>query len=174
MATCNAITYCGAEPVFVDIDSETLGMSPESLESWLSQNVDIVDKGLAGLETQPSKLSQPSKPYIAIHKATKRHIEACVPMHTFGHPCKIDSIVEICDRYNIPVVEDAAESIGSYYKGKHTGKFGKLGILSFNGNKTITTGGGGMILTDDDELGPLAKHITTTAKYHISGNLNTI
>ena len=148
----------------MDIDSETLGMSPESLESWLSQNVDIVDKGLAGLETQPSKLSQPSKPYIAIHKATKRHIAACVPMHTFGHPCKIDSIVEICDRYNIPVVEDAAESIGSYYKGKHTGTFGKLGILSFNGNKTITTGGGGMILTDDDELGPLAKHITTTAK----------
>jgi len=164
VATCNAITYCGAEPVFVDIDSETLGMSPDSLESWLKQNVDIVDKGLGGLETQSSKLSQPSQPYIAIHKATKRHIAACVPMHTFGHPCKIDSIVEICDRYNISVVEDAAESIGSYYKGKHTGTFGKLGILSFNGNKTITTGGGGMILTDNDELGPLAKHITTTAK----------
>jgi len=164
VATCNAITYCGAEPVFVDIDSETLGMSPDSLESWLNQNVDIVDKGLGGLETQPSKLSQPSQPYIAIHKETKRHIAACVPMHTFGHPCKIDRIVEICDRYNIPVVEDAAESIGSYYKGKHTGTFGKLGILSFNGNKTITTGGGGMILTDDNELGPLAKHITTTAK----------
>jgi aminotransferase in exopolysaccharide biosynthesis len=164
VATCNAITYCGAEPVFVDIDSETLGMSPDSLESWLKQNVDIVDKGLGGLETQSSKLSQPSQPYIAIHKATKRHIAACVPMHTFGHPCKIDSIVEICDRYNISVVEDAAESIGSYYKGKQTGTFGKLGILSFNGNKTITTGGGGMILTDNDELGPLAKHITTTAK----------
>ncbi len=164
VATCNAITYCGAEPVFVDIDSETLGMSPDSLESWLKQNVDIVDKGLGGLGTQPSKLSQPSQPYIAIHKATKRHITTCVPMHTFGHPCKIDSIVEICDHYNIPVVEDAAESIGSYYKGQHTGTFGKLGILSFNGNKTITTGGGGMILTDDDELGPLAKHITTTAK----------
>lgn len=164
VATCNAITYCGAEPVFVDIDSETLGMSPDSLESWLKQNVDIVDKGLGGLETQSSKLSQPSQPYIAIHKATKRHIAACVPMHTFGHPCKIDSIVEICDRYNISVVEDAAESIGSYYKGKHTGTFGKLGILSFNGNKTITTGGGGMILTNDDELGPLAKYITTTAK----------
>jgi len=93
-----------------------------------------------------------------------KKIAACVPMHTFGHPCKIDQIIEICNRYHIPVVEDAAESIGSYYKGKHTGTFGKLGILSFNGNKTITTGGGGMILTDDDELGPLAKHITTTAK----------
>lgn len=164
VATCNAITYCGAEPVFVDIDPETLGMSPDSLESWLEQNVDIVDKGLGGLETQSSKLSQPSQPYIAIHKATKRHIAACVPMHTFGHPCKIDRITEICNRYHIPVVEDAAESIGSYYKGQHTGTFGKLGILSFNGNKTITTGGGGMILTNDDELGPLAKHITTTAK----------
>jgi len=164
VATCNAITYCGAEPVFVDIDPETLGMSPDSLESWLGQNVDIVDKGLGGLETQYSKLSQPSQPYLAIHKATKRHISACVPMHTFGHPCKIDRITEICNRYHIPVVEDAAESIGSYYKGQHTGTFGKLGILSFNGNKTITTGGGGMILTNDDELGPLAKHITTTAK----------
>jgi len=164
IATCNAITYCGAEPVFVDIDPETLGMSPDSLESWLEQNVDIVDKGLGGLETQYSKLSQPSQPYLAIHKATKRHISACVPMHTFGHPCKIDRITEICNRYHIPVVEDAAESIGSYYKGQHTGTFGKLGILSFNGNKTITTGGGGMILTNDDELGPLAKHITTTAK----------
>jgi len=85
-------------------------------------------------------------------------------MHTFGHPCKIDHIIDICNRYHIPVVEDAAESIGSYYKGQHTGTFGKLGILSFNGNKTITTGGGGMILTNDEELGPLAKHITTTAK----------
>lgn len=85
-------------------------------------------------------------------------------MHTFGHPCEIDRIVEICDRYNIPVVEDSAESIGSYYKGEHTGTFGKLGILSFNGNKTITTGGGGMILTNEEELGKLAKHITTTAK----------
>jgi len=85
-------------------------------------------------------------------------------MHTFGHPCQIDRIVEICERYYIPVVEDSAESIGSYYKGRHTGTFGKLGIFSFNGNKTITTGGGGMIITDDDELGKLAKHITTTAK----------
>lgn len=164
VATCNAISYCGAEPVFVDIDSDTLGMSPDSLESWLEQNVDIVYKGLEGLETPHSKLSQPSQPLLSIHKETRRDISACVPMHTFGHPCKIDRIVDICNHYHIPVVEDAAESIGSYYKGKHTGTYGKLGILSFNGNKTITTGGGGMILTDDDELGPLAKHITTTAK----------
>jgi aminotransferase in exopolysaccharide biosynthesis len=164
IATCNAITYCGAEPVFVDIDPDTLGMSPDSLELWLQENVELkvekVEKGLEGLD-QPS---QPSKPYKPYHKITKKRISACVPMHTFGHPCKMDRILEICNRYHISVVEDAAESIGSYYKGKHTGTFGKLGILSFNGNKTITTGGGGMILTNDDELGPLAKHITTTAK----------
>ncbi len=165
IATCNAISYCGAEPIFVDIDPDTLGMSPDSLASWLQENVELkverVEEGLEGLDPQPSQLSQPYKPY---HKINKKRISACVPMHTFGHPCKMDSIMEICKRYHITVVEDAAESIGSYYKGKHTGTFGKLGILSFNGNKTITTGGGGMILTDDDQLGPLAKHLTTTAK----------
>ncbi|CAO80543.1 LegC family aminotransferase [Candidatus Cloacimonas acidaminovorans] len=168
IATCNAISYCGAEPIFVDIDPDTLGMSPDSLANWLQENVELkverVEEGLEGLDPQPSQLSQPSQPYKPYHKINKKRISACVPMHTFGHPCKMDSIVEICNRYHIPVVEDAAESIGSYYKGKHTGTFGKLGILSFNGNKTITTGGGGMILTDDDELGPLAKHLTTTAK----------
>ena len=168
IATCNAISYCGAEPIFVDIDPDTLGMSPDSLANWLQENVELkverVEEGLEGLDPQPSQLSQPSQPYKPYHKITKKRISACVPMHTFGHPCKMDSIVEICNRYHIPVVEDAAESIGSYYKGKHTGTFGKLGILSFNGNKTITTGGGGMILTDDVELGYLAKHLTTTAK----------
>jgi len=171
IATCNAITFCGAEPVFVDIDPETLGLSPDSLANWLQENVELkvekVEKGLEVLDSQPSQLSQPyqpSQPYKPYHKITKKRISACVPMHTFGHPCKIDRILEICNRYHIPVVEDAAESIGSYYKGQHTGTFGKLGILSFNGNKTITTGGGGMILTNDDELGTLAKHITTTAK----------
>ena len=99
-----------------------------------------------------------------INKITKKTIKACVPMHTFGHPCKIDEIVAICDKYNIIVVEDAAESLGSYYKDKHTGSFGKVGIFSFNGNKIITTGGGGMIVTDDEELAKRAKHITTTAK----------
>jgi perosamine synthetase len=185
VATCNAITYCGAEPVFVDIDPDTLGMSPDSLELWLSTNTIIQDdvcylKDVHKLHelsqvhesTNLHKLSQINELQESFENNSckfveirgPRRISACVPMHTFGHPCKIDRITEICNRYHIPVVEDAAESIGSYYKGQHTGTFGKLGILSFNGNKTITTGGGGMILTNDDELGPLAKYITTTAK----------
>ncbi|HRQ67614.1 MAG TPA: LegC family aminotransferase [Candidatus Syntrophosphaera sp.] len=145
IATCNAISYCGAEPVFIDIDKQTLGLSADALEAWLSAN---------------SVLEGES----CYHIGSRQRLAACVPMHTFGHPCQIDRIVEICERYHIPVVEDSAESIGSYYKGRHTGTFGKLGIFSFNGNKTITTGGGGMIVTNDDELGKLAKHITTTAK----------
>lgn len=145
IATCNAISYCGAEPVFIDIDRQTLGLSADALEVWLAAN---------------SVLEGES----CYHIGSKQRLAACVPMHTFGHPCQIDRIVEICERYHIPVVEDSAESIGSYYKGRHTGTFGKLGIFSFNGNKTITTGGGGMILTNDEELGKLAKHITTTAK----------
>ncbi len=145
IATCNAISYCGAEPVFIDIDKQTLGLSADALEAWLAAN---------------SVLEGES----CYHIGSRQRLAACVPMHTFGHPCQIDRIVEICERYYIPVVEDSAESIGSYYKGRHTGTFGKLGIFSFNGNKTITTGGGGMILTDDRELGKLAKHITTTAK----------
>lgn len=148
IATCNAIKYCSADPVFVDVDKDTLGMSPEALESWLEKNT-TVENGVC---------------FYLSHTRGKQKISACVPMHTFGHPCRIDKIVEICSKYHIPVVEDAAESIGSYYKGQHTGTFGELGILSFNGNKTITTGGGGMILTDDEEIGKLAKHITTTAK----------
>jgi len=162
VATCNAITYCGAEPVFVDIDSETLGMSPDSLESWLSTNTIIEDDTCYLKEVHKlHELQYNINKYVEIRGP--RRVSACVLMHTFGHPCKIDRIVDICNHYHIHVVEDAAESIGSYYKGKHTGTFGKLGILSFNGNKTITTGGGGMILTDD-ELGLLTKHITTTAK----------
>ena len=145
IATCNAISYCGAEPVFIDIDRRNLGLSADALEAWLAAN---------------SVLEGES----CYHIGSRQRLAACVPMHTFGHPCQIDRIVEICERYHIPVVEDSAESIGSYYKGRHTGTFGKLGIFSFNGNKTITTGGGGMIITNDDELGKLAKHITTTAK----------
>ena len=176
IATCNAITYCGAEPIFVDIDPETLGMSPVTLELWLSANTIIQDDACylkeVNVSTNLHKLSQieelqesfESNSCKFVKICGLKKIAACVPMHTFGHPCEIDQIIDICNRYHIPVVEDAAESIGSYYKGKHTGTFGKLGILSFNGNKTITTGGGGMILTNDDELGPLAKHITTTAK----------
>jgi len=146
VATCNAIKYCGAEPVFIDVDLDTLGMSYESLEYFLKKFVELDKNG------NP------------INKETKRRITACVPMHTFGHPVKIDQIVELCNKYNIPVVEDAAESLGSFYKSKHIGTFGKLGILSFNGNKIITTGGGGMILTNDEDLAKRAKHLTTTAK----------
>lgn len=146
IATANAISYCNAKPVFVDVDRETLGLSPKKLENYLEEYAFVDDNGNC------------------INKKTKKIIKACVPMHTFGHPCKIDEIVNICDRYNIAVVEDAAESLGSFYKGKHTGGFGKVGIFSFNGNKIITTGGGGMIVTDDELLAKRAKHITTTAK----------
>ena len=145
IATCNAISYCGAKPVFIDVDRDTLGLSPKSLKEFLKKET-IIENGKC------------------INKTTKKVIKACVPMHTFGHPCKIDEIVEICNNYNIEVVEDSAESLGSFYKNKHTGTFGKLGVFSFNGNKIITTGGGGMIVTDDEELAKEAKHITTTAK----------
>ena len=147
IATANAIKYCNADPVFIDVDLDTLGLSPEKLENWLKNN---------------TKFNISTKS--AINKITGRKITACVPMHTFGHPCKIDEIVEICNKYNIPVVEDAAESLGSTYKGKHTGTFGKVGVLSFNGNKIITTGGGGMLLFNDTELAKKAKHLTTQAK----------
>jgi len=145
IATANAITYCSAVPVFVDIDKDTLGLSPHSLEGFLYNNAELHND-------------------ICINKKTGRIIKACIPVHTFGHPCRIDEIVKICDHWKIVVVEDAAESIGSFYKKQHTGTFGKIGILSFNGNKTITTGGGGMIITDDEELGIRAKHLSTQAK----------
>ena len=145
VATCNAISYCNAKPIFVDVDKDTLGMSPESLESFLKDHT-VMQNG------------------IRINKTTKKKISAVVPMHTLGHSCKIEEIAQICDKYNIPLVEDAAESIGSYHKGKHTGTFGKVSCFSFNGNKTITTGGGGMIITDDEAIAKRAKHITTTAK----------
>lgn len=145
IATCNAISYCGANPVFVDVDLDSMGMSPESLKEFLEQNCELKEKK-------------------CINKTTGKTIKACVPMHTFGHPCRIDTIKEICDIWNIALVEDAAESLGSYYKGKHTGTFGQIGAFSFNGNKIITSGGGGVIVTDDEVLAKRAKHITTTAK----------
>ena len=145
VATCNAISYCGAKPVFVDVDLDTMGMSPESLKSFLEQNCEIVDNH-------------------CINKTTNKIIKACVPMHTFGHPCKIDEIQKICETWHIALVEDAAESLGSFYKGRHTGTFGKLAAFSFNGNKIITSGGGGVIVTDDESLAKKAKHLTTTAK----------
>ncbi len=146
IATANAISYCNAQPIFIDVDRDTLGLSPLKLKEFL--------KEFATLDADGN----------CINNSTNKIIKACVPMHTFGHPCKIDEIVEICESYNIAVVEDAAESLGSYYKGKHTGSFGKVGIFSFNGNKIITTGGGGMLVTDDEEFAKKAKHITTTAK----------
>lgn len=145
IATANAISYTGAKPIFIDVDRDTMGLSPKSLATFLKENT-----------TQ--------KNGFCFNNTTGKRIKACVPMHTFGHPCRIDEIAAICQKYNIDVIEDAAESLGSWYKGQHTGTFGKFGTLSFNGNKTITTGGGGMILTNDDQLGKLAKHITTTAK----------
>lgn len=145
IATCNAISYCGAKPVFVDVDRNTLGLSPDSLYSFLSANADQTSAG-------------------CINKTTGRKIAAVVPMHTFGHPCRIDEIARICEEFGIPLIEDAAESLGSYYQGRHTGTFGRLAAFSFNGNKTITTGGGGMIITNDEALAKRAKHITTTAK----------
>lgn len=146
IATCNAISYIGAHPVFIDVDKESMGLSPDALEIWLDDNAEIRDDGYA------------------YNRLTGRRISACVPMHTFGHPTKIDRIAEICKKWNIELVEDAAESIGSLYKGRHTGIFGKVGAISFNGNKTITTGGGGMLLFNDEELGAHAKHLTTQAK----------
>jgi len=145
IATCNAITYCGAKPIFVDVDKETLGLSPEALRTFLDKNAQIKENQ-------------------CINKTTGKVIKACVPMHSFGHPCRIDEIKAICDTWHIALIEDAAESLGSYYKSQHTGTFGKVGAFSFNGNKIITSGGGGVIVTDDEVLAKRAKHITTTAK----------
>lgn len=145
IATCNALSYIGAHPVFIDVDSDTMGLSPVAVREWLAKNSE-------------------QKNGECFNKNTGRRVKACVPMHTFGHPVHLDELVEVLKEYNIELVEDAAESIGSLYKGKHTGTFGKVGALSFNGNKTITTGGGGMMLFNDEELGAYAKHITTQAK----------
>lgn len=145
IATCNAISYIGASPIFVDVNHDTMGLSPKSLKSFLEINCEIREKQ-------------------CINKTTGKIIKACIPMHTFGHPCRIKEIKNICDIWSIALVEDAAESLGSYYKEKHTGTFGKIGAFSFNGNKIITSGGGGAIVTDDEILAKKAKYITTTAK----------
>lgn len=145
VATCNAIAYCGAEPLFIDVDRDTLGLSPGALEAWLTENAHIGDDGLCRTRTDGQV------------------IRACVPMHTFGHPVDLDALQQVCSRWHLALVEDAAESLGSLYKGRHTGTFGDLGTLSFNGNKIMTTGGGGMILAGET-LGARAKHLTTTAK----------
>lgn len=145
IATCNAIAYIGAYPVFIDVDLQTLGLSPDAMKAWLEKNAEVKDGA-------------------CYNRRTGRRVKACVPMHTFGHPVRIEEISALCEEWHIELVEDAAESIGSRYKGRHTGTFGKVGALSFNGNKTITTGGGGMILFQDEELGARAKHLTTQAK----------
>lgn len=146
IATCNAISYIGAQPAFVDVDLDTMGLSPEKLSGFLKEHAIRKADGFTYMKSSGQKIA------------------ACVPMHTFGHPCRIDELAAICSAYNIALVEDAAESMGSYYMEKHTGTFGLLGTFSFNGNKTITCGGGGAIVTNDEDLAKKAKHLTTQAK----------
>jgi perosamine synthetase len=145
IATCNAVNYCNAKPIFIDVDKDTMGLSPAALRTFLENNAKIKNKK-------------------CINKKTNKIIKACVPMHTYGHSCKIDEIKEICDEYYIFLIEDAAESVGTLYKNRHTGSFGKLGTMSFNGNKIITAGGGGCIITNNKTLAKKAKHLTTTSK----------
>jgi perosamine synthetase len=145
IATCNAISYAGAEPLFVDVDLDTMGLSPVALKRFLEENA---EKRASG----------------TFNKTSGKRISACVPMHTFGFPCRIAEIAEICADWKIALIEDAAESLGSYVGSRHTGTFASMATLSFNGNKVITTGGGGMIITDDPELAKRARYITTTAK----------
>jgi aminotransferase in exopolysaccharide biosynthesis len=145
IATCNAISYAGASPIFIDVDLDTMGLSPSALKRFLEENA---EKRVNG----------------SFNKISGKRISACVPMHTFGFPCRIAEIAEICADWDIALIEDAAESLGSYVGSRHTGTFSSMATLSFNGNKVITTGGGGMIITDNPELAKRAKHITTTAK----------
>ena len=145
VATCNVINYCKAHPIFIDVDRETMGLSPSALKLFLKENAIIKNQQCMNIKTG-------------------RVIKACMPMHTYGHACRIDEIKEICDEYFLFLIEDAAESVGSTYKEKHTGTFGHLGAMSFNGNKIISAGGGGCIVTNDIVLAKKAKHLTTTAK----------
>lgn len=145
IATANAISYCGGTPIFVDVDRATLGMSPDALRAYLEEHA-VLEGGTCR------------------NRSTGRTIRAVVPMHTFGHPARILDIVEVCDEFGLTVIEDAAESLGSLHHGRHSGTFGKMGVFSFNGNKTITCGGGGALITDDGSLARKAKHLTTTAK----------
>jgi perosamine synthetase len=145
IATCNAISYAGAKPLFIDVDLDTMGLSPHALQVFLEKNAEKRKSG-------------------TFNKISGKKISACVPMHTFGFPCRISKIAEVCADWDIALIEDAAESLGSYVGSRHTGTFASMATLSFNGNKVITTGGGGMIITDDAELAKRAKYITTTAK----------
>lgn len=146
VATCNAISYQRAIPLFVDVAQETLGMCPDALRAFLEMNAVREDDG--GCR----------------NRETGRIIRACIPMHTFGHPLRIAEVADVCRKWGIVLIEDAAESLGSYRSDSHTGNCGQMSAVSFNGNKTITTGGGGMVLTKDLELANRARHFTTTAK----------
>ncbi len=145
VASCNAISYCNAKPIFIDVDKDTMGLSPTALRNFLEKNTNVKNKK-------------------CINTKTGKVIKACIPMHSYGHPCRIEEIKKICDKYSIFLIEDAAESLGSFYKNQHTGTFGQLGTISFNGNKIITSGGGGCIITNSKVLARRAKHLTTTAK----------
>jgi len=153
VASSNAINYCNADPIFIDVDRDTMGLSPSALRSFLNENTTVKNKQ-------------------CFNNITQKVIKACIPMHSYGHPCKIEKIREICDEYCIFLIEDAAESVGSFYKNRHTGTFGQLGVMSFNGNKIITAGGGGCIVTNDKVLAEKAKHISTTAKVPHKWNFN--
>lgn len=145
VATCNTIAYCQATPHFVDSDEICFGVNPSKLSDYLNEIAEV-------------------KHNACINKLTGKTIRSLCVMHVFGHPVDLDPIVEICERYHIALIEDAAEALGSYYKGEHVGHRGIMGTLSFNGNKIVTTGGGGAILTDDEAIAKKAKHLTTTAK----------
>lgn len=145
IATANAIKYANAHPIFIDVDKDTMSMSPNALLNYLEDNVEIRDGE-------------------CFSKNTGNRIKACLPMHTFGHACRIEEIAQICAYYNIELIEDAAEAMGSFYNGKHLGTYGKMSAISFNGNKIMTTGGGGVILTNDEKLAKHAKHLSTQAK----------
>lgn len=164
IATCNALSYIGAHPVFIDVDRSTMGLSPDAMKEWLQKNAEVRKNTRIHELDKSHDFAFQEDEYACYNKNTGRRIKACVPMHTFGHPVRIEEIAALCKEWHIELVEDAAESIGSKYKGQHTGTFGKIGAISFNGNKTITTGGGGMMLFNDEELGAFAKHITTQAK----------
>lgn len=145
IGTANAVHAAGASPYFVDCEQASLGMDPRGLDDFLRESVTLNGNG-------------------AINRRTGRRISAIVPVHIFGHACDVETIIEVAAKYRIPIVEDAAGALGSRYNGKHLGLFGSCGVISFNGNKTITTGGGGVILTNDKKFGEMARHISTTAK----------
>ena len=145
VATCNAISYCGAQPLFADVDRETLGLSPKAVDALLSEHAEIRDG-------------------VTVMRADGRRVQACMPMHTFGHPVDLDGLEVVCRKWGLALIEDAAEALGSLYHGRHVGLHGSVGAFSFNGNKIITTGGGGMLVFADEALASRARHLTTTAK----------